>query len=132
MTRRAVLFLPAAVAVQKMNAQSILELAPPPPGQKIQYGDGEFQFGELRVPSGRGPHPAAIVIHGGYWRAAYDLKHIGHLCAALVKEGIATWSLEYRRIGNAGGGWPGTFDDVRAGAAHLSKIADLDKSRVIA
>jgi acetyl esterase/lipase len=124
--------LPAAAALRNMNAQSILELAPPPPGHKISYGDSEFQFGELRLPTGRGPHPAAIVIHGGYWRAAYDLKHIGHLCAALTRDGIATWSLEYRRIGNPGGGWPGTFDDIRQGAAHLSKIAGIDKSRVIA
>ena len=60
-------------------SQSILELPPPPDGEKISYGPGEFQFGELRVPTGAGPHPVAIVIHGGYWRAAYGLKHIGHL-----------------------------------------------------
>jgi acetyl esterase/lipase len=132
MTRRAVLFLPAAAALQKVNAQSILDLAPPPAGEKIPYGPGEYLFGELRLPSGPGPHPAAIVIHGGYWRAAYDLKHIGHLCAALVREGIATWNLEYRRIGNPGGGWTGTFDDVRAGASHLSKLTNIDKTRMIA
>jgi dipeptidyl aminopeptidase/acylaminoacyl peptidase len=43
--------------------------------------------------------------------------------------------LEYRRLGNAGGGFPGTFDDVRAGAAHLEKIAAenrLDMRRVVA
>ena len=77
----------------------------------------------------------AIVIHGGYWRARYDLRHIGHFCTALRKAGIAAWSLEYRRLGNAGGGFPGTFDDVRAGAAHLGKIAAerrLDMKRVIA
>jgi acetyl esterase/lipase len=76
-----------------------------------------------------------IVIHGGYWRAAYDLKHIGHLCAAFTAAGIASWSLEYRRLGNPGGGWPGTFDDIRAGAAHLAKIArekKLDLDRVTA
>ena len=48
---------------------------------------------------------------------------------------MATWSLEYRRLGNPGGGWPGTFDDIRAGAAHLAPVSaayDLDRSRVIA
>ena len=116
-------------------SQSILELPPPSDGEKISYGSGEFQFGELRVPAGAGPHPVAIVIHGGYWRAAYGLKHIGHLCAALTKVGVATWSLEYRRVGNPGGGWPGTFDDIRNGARHLHQIAvakKLDLNRVIA
>src|SRR5436309_26405 len=106
-----------------LASQSILELPPPPDGEKMSYGSGEFQFGELRVPAGAGPHPVAIVIHGGYWRAAYGLRHIGHLCAALTKAGVATWSLEYRRVGNPGGGWPGTFDDIRDGAKHIRQIA---------
>ena len=118
-----------------LAAQSILEIPAAPPGLHIAYGSDEFQFGELSLPVGKGPHPVAIVIHGGYWRARYDLRHIGHFCVALSKAGIAAWSLEYRRIGNRGGGFPGTFDDVRAGAMHLEKIAkerSLDLRRVVA
>jgi acetyl esterase/lipase len=129
-TRRVLLSFPFTLA-----AQSILDLTPPPPGKRIAYGPGDHQFAELRTPTGTGPHPVAIVIHGGYWRAKYDLAHIGHLCQALAHEGIATWNLEYRRLGNPGGGWPGTFDDVRAGATHLLRIASenrLDLTRVIA
>jgi acetyl esterase/lipase len=129
-TRRVFLGAPLSLA-----AQSILDVPPAPAGARIGYGSDEFQFGELRVPSGRGPHPLAIVIHGGYWRARYDLAHIGHLCEAFTKQGLATWSMEYRRIGNPGGGWPGTLNDVRAGAAHLTKIAEersLDLKRVVA
>ena len=122
--------MPAVLA-----AQSILEVPAAPPGLHIAYGDDEFQFGELYLPNGKGPHPVAIVIHGGYWRARYDLRHIGHFCVALSKAGIAAWSLEYRRIGNAGGGFPGTFDDVRTGASHLAKIAterSLDLEHMVA
>jgi acetyl esterase/lipase len=118
-----------------LYAQSILEIPAAAPGIHIAYGGDEFQFGELYLPEGGGPHPVAIVIHGGYWRAQYDLRHIGHFCVALAKSGIAAWSLEYRRLGNAGGGFPGTLDDVRAGAACLAKIAGerkLDLRRVIA
>jgi acetyl esterase/lipase len=114
---------------------SMQDVPPAPPGTRIAYSRGEFQFGELRVPSGSGPHPVAIVIHGGYWRARYDLTEVGHLCEAVTRQGLATWSLEYRRIGNPGGGWPGTLDDVRTGAAHLEKIAaerSLDLKRVVA
>ena len=129
-TRRTFLTAPLTLA-----AQSILDLPPAPAGQRIAYGADQFQFGELRVPSGSGPHPIAIVIHGGYWRAEYDLAHIGHFCTALTRDGIATWDLEYRRIGNPGGGFPGTFDDVAAGAAHLKTIGSehrLDLDRVVA
>ncbi len=113
----------------------ILDLPPVPRDARIAYGPETSQFADLRVPHGHGPHPVAIVIHGGYGRAAYNLDHVSHLCGALTEAGVATWRLEYRRLGNAGGGWPGTFDDLRAGAAHLAAIAaahGLDMSRVTA
>jgi acetyl esterase/lipase len=112
----------------------ILDLAPPPADARIAYGAAPQQFGDLRVPKGAGPHPVVIVIHGGFWRAAYSLDHIGHLCAALTRAGFATWSLEYRRIGDPGGGWPGTGEDVVSGAVYLRKLAErypLDLSRVV-
>ena len=114
--------------------QQILELPAPPPDVRISYGESPFQFGHLRLPKNAGPHPVAIVLHGGFWRAAYDLLHIGHLCHALRDSGCATWSLEYRRLGNPGGGYPGTLDDVLAGAAYLGRIAaghSLDLRRVV-
>jgi len=89
----------------------------------------------LRVPAGPGPHPVVIFIHGGYWKAAYNIDHTGPLCAALAQAGVATWNMEYRRIGNPGGGWPGTFDDIVHGAEHLFRIAPrhgLDLKKVVA
>jgi len=74
------------------------------------------------MPKARGVHPLAIAIHGGYWRAKYDLGYAGHLCAALTAKGLATANLEYRRVGNAGGGWPGTFSDVRAAYQFLTQL----------
>ncbi len=103
--------------------QNILDRPPAEPGTRISYGKDPNQFGELRVPGFGGPHPAYVVIHGGFWRAAYDLQHIGHFCEALRMEGIATFSIEYRRIGQKGGGWPGTFEDVRAAAAFFGSNA---------
>ena len=75
------------------------------------------------MPKTGGPFPVLISIHGGYWRAKYDLAYMGHLCAALTGKGLATGKLEYRRVGNAGGGWPGTFEDVRSGYRFVSQIA---------
>ncbi len=114
---------------------SILDRTPPPAGQRLHYGLEPLQFGDLRLPSGAGPHPCAIAIHGGFWRNTYDLKHLGHLCAALTDAGIATWSIEYRRIGDPGGGWSGTFRDVALAARFVSdQVAhyDIDPDRIFA
>jgi acetyl esterase/lipase len=109
-------------------------LPAPPPGLRIAYGRGPKQFGELRVPAGRGPHPVAILLHGGCWQSEYTLDYMKPLAARLAQDGIATWNVEYRGIGDAGGGWPGTFQDVVASAATLQSLATsqrLDPSRVV-
>jgi acetyl esterase/lipase len=90
----------------------ILTRDPPVKGERVQYGLDPLQFAELRFPSGKGPFPLLFVIHGGWWLSANDLNHIGHLCVKFTSYGVVTCSLEYRRIGDAGGGWPGTFLDV--------------------
>lgn len=97
-------------------SEEILNLPPPPPDQRVAYRSGPNQFIDLRFPSAKKDHPAPLLIniHGGFWRAKYDLAHAGHLCAALKAKGIATANLEYRRVGNEGGGWPGSLDDIRA------------------
>jgi acetyl esterase/lipase len=92
----------------------ILDRAAPKADTRLAYGSDGNQFVDLRMPKGKGPHPLAICIHGGYWRAKYDLEYLGHLCAALTAKGMATANVEYRRVGNAGGGWPGTFADIRS------------------
>ena len=103
---------------------------PPPPnaqGQgRFEYGDDPSQFGELSLPDGT-PRGVVVVIHGGFWKAEYDLSLGRPLAASLVEEGWAAWNIEYRRVGPAssggGGGYPATFDDV---AAAIDKLADLD------
>lgn len=99
--------------------QSILTAKPPEPDGRITYGPDPNHFIDVWLPHGAGPHPVVFFIHGGYWRAKYDLIHAGHLCAALAREGMITWNVEYRRVGNPGGGWPGTFEDVRAAYRRL-------------
>jgi acetyl esterase/lipase len=131
-TRR--LFLSASAAAPIVG-QEILTLAPPKADVRIPYGKDPLQFGDLRLPAGPGPHPVVIFIHGGFWRAAYNLDHAGHLCAALTRAGAATWSIEYRRIGDPGGGWPGTLEDVLHGSEHIARIAprySLDLRRMVA
>lgn len=104
------------------------------PFERIAYGRAPQQFGDLRRPAGGGPGPLVIVVHGGFWESQYDLGLMVPVCEALAREGVSTWNVEYRRVGDPGGGWPGTFLDVGAGADHLRTIAPaqgLDVGRVV-
>jgi acetyl esterase/lipase len=80
-----------------------------------RYGDDPSQVVELFAPAGE-PRGAAVVLHGGFWRDSYDRHLMDRLCKDLAAAGWAAWNVEYRRLGS-GGGWPGTFDDVRAALA---------------
>lgn len=118
-----------------MSSEDILTAPPPPADARISYGSDANQFGEIRLPKTKGPFPVVMNIHGGFWRAQYGLAHAGHLCAALTAKGLATWNVEYRRVGNHGGGWPGTFEDIRNAYRFISQIAGkyhLDGERVLA
>ncbi|HEX6796350.1 MAG TPA: alpha/beta hydrolase [Ktedonobacterales bacterium] len=119
-----------------MASEDILTLPAPPADARLAYGPDVQQFGELRLPAdgGAGPHPVVVLLHGGYWRARYDLAYFGHAAADLTARGYATWNLEYRRVGNPDGGWPGMFLDVAAGMDHLRTLATqhpLDLDRVV-
>jgi acetyl esterase/lipase len=102
---------------------------------KIAYGDNEWHFGELRLPVGDGPHPVALVIHGGFWYHPYGLDLMDAMADDLTARGCATWNIEYRRVGHEGGGWPGTLLDVAHAADYLRELAKsypLDLTRVVA
>ncbi|MEP7072077.1 MAG: alpha/beta hydrolase, partial [Verrucomicrobiota bacterium] len=107
----------------------------PSPGERVTYGNGPQHFGELRVPEGPGPFPVFILIHGGCWQNAFDYVYMTRLAAWLTEHGVATWTIEYRRLGDEGAGWPGTFLDVAHAADFVRELAPkhhLDTNRVFA
>jgi acetyl esterase/lipase len=113
------------------DSHDILTDPPPPPADtRVAYGPEPLQFGDLRVPRGEPPFPLAVVLHGGYWQATYNLIHTGHMCRALAEEGIATWNLEYRCVGAPGGEWPAARDDLELALAYLDRLP-LDHDRVV-
>jgi acetyl esterase/lipase len=115
-----------------LTVADYLAFPPAPPDARLPYGRAPDQFGDLYVPAGAGPHPVVLLVHGGCWQARYGLEPLGPLCLALRAEGVAVWSLEYRRLGG-GGGWPATLLDVAAGADALRRVdAPLDLARVVA
>jgi len=121
-------------SAQLIGSDEVLEWQSPPPDHRISYGPGAQQFGNLRLPPGTSPHPIVVFIHGGCWLSTFDIQHVGQTEVAITEAGYAVWSLEYRRLGDEGGGWPNTYLDVGQGIDHLRKIAEpysLDLSRVV-
>ncbi len=100
---------------------------------RIDYGEAGSQFGDLYVPSGD-PRATVVLLHGGAWEAEEDLSIIKPVAQDLRREGYVVWNVEYRRVGEPGGGWPGTFDDVAAAIDHLAVLAEdqpVDLERVV-
>lgn len=136
------LLLGVSVSAQGRGPLDLANAPVPDGALRLSYGEDPLQFGELRLPAKAGPHPVAIVVHGGCWVAqlrtldprAVALDNMRPLAAALVDAGFATWNIEYRRLGN-GGGWPTTFSDVANAADFLRTLArdhQLDLERVVA
>jgi len=85
------------------------------PDFTVAYGPLPEQIADIRLPPpGSAPKPLVIFIHGGFWMAEWDRAHAAPLAAGLAADGYPVASLEFRRVGMPGGGWPGTFDDVAA------------------
>ena len=124
-----------ALGQRTLTFDDVASLTAPPPTARVAYGPGSLQFGNLRVPRGRGPHPVVVFIHGGCWLSQFTIAHVAALEQALADSGYAVWSIEYRRVGDDGGGWPATFEDVGRAADHLRALAAdhaLDLRRVVA
>jgi len=110
-----------------------MDASPDPVGTRVDYGVEAFQFGDLTVPAGEGPFPVVVFIHGGFWRNSFGLDLAEAQAADAVRAGYATWNVEYRRVGDPGGGYPGTLLDVAAAVDHLATLADtypIDLDRV--
>lgn len=122
---------------ERTDTREILRRPPPPADHRLAYGKAPQQFGDLRLPKDLPAGvavPVVVVVHGGCWLAEYGHDYMGHLSADLTAGGVATWTLEYRRLGDEGGGWPGTFHDIADGIDHLRRLArdyPLDLGRVV-
>ncbi len=113
-----------------IDYSDLLDLPTSEPSAVIRYGEAQPQFGELWLPPNRQESekrfPVVVLFHGGCWSNAYGLNYTRAASAALAAEGFAVWSLEYRRVGDTGGGWPGTFMDAEFALSSLQKLAQSE------
>lgn len=119
---------------QRMRPADVDKLPSSAPALTEAYGKEPTQVGDLRLPAGPGPHPVVIVIHGGcWWKGFATRQNTAALASRLTEKGFATWNIEYRQAGekdkdgkysgDAGAGWPGTFNDWAAATDHLRDLA---------
>ncbi len=119
-----------------MKLADYLALTGPAPTASLPYGAAPSQYAELFVPSGNGPFPVAVLVHGGCWTSKFGgITQLRNMAGALTARGIAVWNVEYRRSDEAGGGYPGTYHDMHAALALLAAQAGrypLDLQRLVA
>jgi acetyl esterase/lipase len=103
--------------VAPVDPREVLTRPGPAPDAVLRYGRHPDQLIDLHLPAAPLVQPtrapAVLLVHGGFWRQAYDRRHTRPMAGALTQLGFAVASVEYRRSGGAGG-WPMTFDDVVA------------------
>jgi acetyl esterase/lipase len=113
-----------------------MALSGPAPDATLRYGAAPSQYAELFVPPGKGPFPVAVLVHGGCWTKAFGgITQLRNMAGALAARGIAVWNVEYRRVDEAGGGYPGTYQDMNAALDLLARTArdyPLDVERLVA
>jgi acetyl esterase/lipase len=106
------------------DPREILTRWAPAPDFTVRYGDHPDQVIDVRMPTRGSSRPLVIFIHGGFWMAEYDRTRAGSgpLAADLVGSGYPVATIEFRRVGQEGGGWPGTFTDVAAAVGRAPEL----------
>lgn len=108
-------------------------LAPSKPDAILRYADQPRGFAELRLPSGKGPFPLAVIFHGGCFKTGIaDQAYMSPLATRWQQQGVASLNVDYREVGD-GGGWPGSFEDWDAAARLIDQVAaryPVDRDRV--
>jgi len=122
-------------AAAPMTLDDYLALTGPKPDLHYAYGPAPSQFAELFVPKGAGPFPVVVLIHGGCWTVHFGgITQMHNMAGDLARQGIAVWNVDYRRVDEEGGGYPGMYQDVGTAMDRLRGLASqhhLDLKRIV-
>lgn len=102
------------------------------------YGPATSQVADLYLPNPALKPPrrtAVALLHGGFWKTPYGREQLVPIALDLCRRGHVVWNIGYRRVGEPGGGWPGTLHDVLEALALLRRLsqrgqAPLDADRI--
>jgi acetyl esterase/lipase len=129
-------FAASAAHAEPASVQAYMAQPQAKADARIAYGPSPAQVVDLFLPKGKGPHPVVVLIHGGCYLAEYQgLPQTSGVAADLAGRGYAVWNVEYRKLGEAGAGYPGTFLDVADAVDQIRAEAPryhLDAGKVVA
>lgn len=104
------------------DPREVLTRPAPAPPLTVAYGPLPDQVVDV-WPTGGGA-PLLIYVHGGFWRARFDRMHARPLANDLAGRGYTVAAIEYRRVGQPDGGWPGTFADLALAVDTVPGVLD--------
>jgi acetyl esterase/lipase len=91
------------------------------------YGPHPRQVGDWWLPDRADERlPTVVLVHGGFWREAYDLSLEDDVAADLAGRGFLVWNVDYRPSSEP---WPSTLTDVADAHDHLRTHARVDLRR---
>ena len=114
-----------------VSFSSVMKLPFDEANEKISYGKDPLQYGLLWKADNSKDKPLVVLVHGGCWLNAFGVDHAQPMSSALAQAGFDVWALEYRRTGDEGGGWPGSFEDIQAGITHINQLPEAVNRREV-
>jgi acetyl esterase/lipase len=107
--------------------ESVLDRPSAPLDAVVHWGDRPDDVADVRY--GDPARPLVVLIHGGFWRPAYDRVHVRATTEGLAREGWTVAAPEYRRTP---GDPDATTSDVASALVALpSLLADHHDGRVV-
>jgi len=120
------LLIATPVLNSPVSFQQVMERSTATADEIIRYGDAKPQFIELYLPADADANtPLVVYLHGGCWQNSFSVDHARGFADGTRAEGFAVALVEYRRLGDDGGGWPGTLDDIILAIETLTEHREL-------
>ena len=90
------------------------------PTKRFYRDDSPYSFVH-QIGQSQLPKRPLLIIHGGCWSNAYGVDHSLPMATALSGMGLSVWTAEYRRVGDEGGGWPGSLEDIKSAIHYVTQ-----------
>lgn len=114
----------ASPVTESVSFDAVMDLPVSSTHEHHRYGPGSLQT-VLKVSTAVPLKTTLVLIHGGCWSNAYSRDHALPMAESLARQGYNVWVPEYRRVGDPGGGWPGSLVDIKTAVNYVTDTAGV-------
>ena len=114
----------ASPVTESVSFDAVMDLPVSGTHEHHRYGPGSLQT-VLKVSTAAPLKTTLVLIHGGCWSNAYSRDHALPMAESLTRHGYDVWVPEYRRVGDPGGGWPGSLEDIKTAVNYVTDTAGV-------